>query len=140
MQLLEYPLWMVQQALSALSYFWPITLVLVVPFVATLALKSPFISSKAKLCPRHLSVFLPLAATGLILIWGTVMAHSGVSLSLWPGHVVQALLILQFIASIWAVWLMKGYRLFSTFAVTLELWFALACAFIAYMSVTGDWL
>lgn len=143
MQLFEYPLWLVQQALSTLSYFWPITLVLVVPFVITLALKSPFFGSKARFCPRHLAVFLPMAVTVLILVWGTVMKHPTDSQSFgpgWPSHIILGLFTIQIIVSIGVVRFMKGYRLFSTFTVLLELWFALACAFIADMSVTGNWL
>jgi hypothetical protein len=90
-----------------------------------------------------LLIFLPLVFALLTLVWGTIMQHPSDSPNLapgWPGHVLQALFIAQLAASIWVVWLMKGYRLFSIFAVMLELWFALGCAFVAGMSVTGDWL
>ncbi len=88
-------------------------------------------------------IFSPLAVTLLILLWGAVMEHPGTSQSLaptWPSYVVLALLIVQALVSIWVVWAMKGYRWFSAFTVALEQWFALACAFVAGMSVTGDWL
>jgi hypothetical protein len=143
MQYLEYPLWLAEQAFSALYYFWPITLALVIPFLITLALKSPFTHPKTNFYLRHISVLIPLAVTLLILVWGTVMKYPGDSRNLapiWPSCVVLALLIVQLFASIGVVWLMKGYRLFSVFTVVLELYFALACAFMAYMSVSGDWL
>ena len=143
MQYLEPPLWLAQQAWGAICYFWPVTLGLAIPFVITLALKSPFIGREAKFCLRHLSVLLPMTMTLLILILGTAMEHTSDSQSLapnWPADVVQSLLAIQFVASIWAVWFMKGYRLFSLFTVMLELWFALACTFVASMFVTGDWL
>jgi hypothetical protein len=143
MQYLEYPLWLAQQAFNVLCYFWPVTLALIIPFVITLAFRSPFVGPGSKFSRRHLSVFLPMTATLLILFWGAVMKHPGDSPNLgpsWPGYIVQALFFVQLAASIWAVWLMKGYRLFSIFTVVLELWFALACAFIAGMSVTRDWL
>jgi hypothetical protein len=143
MQYLQYLIWLAEQAMSALFYFWPVTLALVIPFIITLALKSPFMGSEPKFCRRHLSVFLPLAVTLLILVWGTVMEHPSDSQSLapsWPSYVVDALLIIQLLVSIWVVWFMKGYRWFSVFTVVLEQWFALACAFVAGMSVTGDWL
>ena len=74
---------------------------------------------------------------------GAVMEHPGTSQTLapsWPSYVVLALLIVQLIVSIWVVWRMKGYRLFSAFTVALEQWFGVACAVVAAMSVTGDWL
>lgn len=143
MQYLEYPLWLAAQAMSALLYFWPFTLALTIPFVVTLMLKSPFMGIENKVCRHHLSVFLPLAVTLLILVWGTVMKCPDDSQSLapnWPSYVITALLIIQLIIGIWVIWFMKGYRLFSTFTVALELWFTLACAFVAGMSVTDDWL
>jgi hypothetical protein len=74
---------------------------------------------------------------------GAVMAHPSTSQSLapsWPSYVVLALLIVQLLVSIWVVWMMRDYRWFSAFTVALEQWFGLACAFVAGMSVTGDWL
>jgi hypothetical protein len=143
MQYLEYPLWLAEQAFSALCYFWPVTLALLIPFVIALALKSPFVGPRSKFSRRHLLVFLPMTVTLLILVLGAVMEHPGDSPNLapnWPGYVVQALFFAQMATSIWVVWQMKGYRLFSIFTVMLELWLALACTFIAGMSVTGDWL
>jgi hypothetical protein len=136
MRYLEYPLWLAEQAISALLYFWPVTLVLAVAFAIALALKSPFTIS-GSFRRRHLSVFLPLLVTLLILIWGTVMHDSQTS---WPDYIVDALVITQFSVGIWVIWFMKGYRWFSVFAVALQQWLGLACAFVAGMSVTGDWL
>ncbi len=129
--------------MSDLIYYWPVTLTLVAGFVLTLAVRSPLIGSGSSFRRRHLVILSPLAVTLLILIWGSVMQHPSTSQSLapsWPGYVVLALLIIQLIVGIWVVWAMKGYRWFSAFTVALEQWFGLACAFVAGMSVTGDWL
>jgi hypothetical protein len=71
------------------------------------------------------------------------MEHPSTSQSVapsWPSYVVLALLIVQALVSLWVIWTMKGYRWFSAFIVALEQWFGLGCAFVAVMSVTGDWL
>ena len=138
---IQYTAWLAEQAFSALRYYWPVTVVLMAGVVTTLALKFPLLNSQFR--SRHLLIFSPLAVTLLILLWGSVMEYSNSSQSLapaWPSCVVLALLIVQALVSIWVVWAMKGYRWFSAFTVALEQWFALACAFVAGMSVTGDWL
>ena len=140
---LQYTTWLAEQAMSALLYWWPVTLTLVVGFVLTLAVYSPIVGPRAHFCRRHLLVLTPLAVVVLILVWGTAMEHpvtSPTPASSWPSYVVFALLILQLLISVWVVWAMKGYRWFSVFIVALEQWFGLACAFVASMSVTGDWL
>ena len=133
--------WLAEQAFSVLLYFWPVTVVLVAGVVATLALKFPLLRSQ--FCSRYLLIFSPLAVTLLTLLWGALMHHPSTSQTpapSWPSYVVLALLTVQILISIWVVWLMKGYRWFSAFTVMLEQWFGLACAFVAGMSVTGDWL
>jgi hypothetical protein len=143
MEHLQYAVWLLGQAISALFYFWPISLILVAGFIVTLLVRSPFIGSGSTFHRRHLVVLSPLFVTLLIIILGTVMAHPSTSQSQapsWPSYLVDAFLLIQLLVSIWVVWLMKGYRWFSVFTVGLEQWFGLACAFIAGMSVTGDWL
>ncbi|MCX6960248.1 MAG: hypothetical protein NTW91_08225 [Verrucomicrobia bacterium] len=138
---IQYIAWLGGQAFSALLYYWPVTIVLVAGAVITLALKLPLLRSQ--FCSRHLLIFSPLAVTLLILLWGALMEHPSCSQRLassWPSYVVLALLIVQLVISIWVVWFMKGYRWFSAFTVALEQWFAVACSFVAAMSVTGDWL
>ena len=138
---IQYTAWLAEQAFSALRYYWPVTVALLAGVVATLALKSPLRSSQFR--SRHLFIFSPLAVTLLILIWGAVMEHPSTSQTVapsWPSYVVLALLIVQVLVSIWVIWAMKGYRWFSAFTVALEQWFGLASAFVAAMSVTGDWL
>jgi hypothetical protein len=143
MERLLYTVWLARQAISALLYFWPVTLTLAAAFILTLALRSPLVGSESQLRRRHLLLLSPLAVTLLILCWGAAMQHPSTSQTLapsWPSHVVLALLVLQFLVSIWVVWAMKDYRWFSASTVALEQWFGLACAFVAGMSVTGDWL
>jgi hypothetical protein len=140
---LQYIAWLAEQAMSDLFYYWPVTLALVAGLVLTLAVRSPLVGFGSQFRRRHLLVLTPLAVTLLILVWGAAMEHPSTSQTLapsWPSYVVLALLIVQVLVSIWVVWAMKGYRWFSAFTVALEQWFGLACAFVAGMSVTGDWL
>jgi hypothetical protein len=141
MGFIQYFFWLAGQSLSALLYFWPITTVLCLGFCVAVIFNFPFLPFRFR--SRYLLVFIPLGISLLILFWGTIMQHpsnsphSGVA---WPSYVVNALLILQLLLSIVVVCMMKGYRWFSTSVVLLELWIGLACAFLAGMSITGDWL
>ncbi len=140
MEFFQYTLWLTKMAMSMLTYFWPITLIVVLGFLIGL-FQSIFISGWDK--PRRLLALLPLALTLLIFMWGTAMRHpiqSPDTAPAWTTHVVIALLVAQLFVSIWAVWAMKGYRLFALFAVTLGQWVGLCAAFVSTMSVTGDWL
>lgn len=140
---LQYTAWLAEQAMSALFYFWPVTLALVAGFVITLAVRSPLARPGSQFRSCHLLILSPLAVTLLILAWGALMEHPIGSQSpapSWPSYVVLALVLVQLLVSILIVYAMKGYRWFSAFAVALEQWFGLACAFVASMSVTGNWL
>lgn len=140
MNYVTYTFWLAVQSWSALRYYWPITLALVVALVAVSTFNFPF--SRSRFRRQHLLVFVPLGVSLLILIWGSVMRHSDQqSLApVWPSRVVFGLLIAQLLAATGVVCAMKGYRWFSAAAVLFEQWVGAAFAFVAGMSVTGDWL
>ena len=138
---LQYTAWLAEQSFSSLVYCWPVTLILAVGCLVTAVVKSPFRPFQFR--ARHSLILAPLLVSLLILVWGAVMEHPSDSQSLaptWPSYVVLALVVAQLLTGIYVVCVMKGNRWFSAFAVALEQWFGLACAFVAGMSVTGDWL
>lgn len=131
--------WLAEESWGTLWHFWPITLPLVAAVGVAAFFNFPFTRSRFR--PRHLLMFLPLAVSLLILVWGSIMRADQQSLAPdWPRHVIMGLLITQFLAGIGVVCALKGYRWFSAAAVLLQQWFGAACAFVAGMSVTGDWL
>ena len=133
-------LWLAEESWCALCHFWPITVTLAVAFVAASIYNFPFLSGRFR--PRHLLVLVPLVIAVFILAWGSFMrpSDSQTLAPAWSSQVVTGLLITQALAAIGVVCCMKGYRWFSLFAVLMEMWFGLACAFVATMSVTNDWL
>lgn len=138
-----YPWWLASQAVSVMFHYWQVTLPLVVGLVLALVIRLPFLGSGRNPERRHFLLLSPLAVAFLILLWGAVMEHPGTSGSRttdWPSHVILALLVVQVLVSLWVVRGLNGYRWFAVFAVALELWFGVACVFVATMSVTGNWL
>jgi hypothetical protein len=125
---------------NALCHFWPVTLALVAAVVVASVFNFPFLRSRFR--RRHLLVFLPLGVSLLILVWGSLMRHTNQQSPApdWVSRVIVGLLLAQLVSAVEVVCLLKGYRWFSTAAVLLEQWVGAAFAFVAGMSVTGDWL
>jgi drug/metabolite transporter (DMT)-like permease len=132
--------WLAEESWSALRYYWPITLALVAAVVVTSIFNFPF--ARSRFHHRYLLVLLPLGVSLLILVWGSLMRNSGQHsvAPTWPSHVILGLLVAQFLTGIGVVCALKGYRWFSAAVVLLEQWVGVAFAFVAGMSVTGDWL
>lgn len=137
---ITYILWLAEESISALRYYWPITLALVAAVVVAAIFNFPFRPSRFH--RRQLLVLLPLGVSVLILVWGSLMRYTdGQSLAPdWRQRVIDGVLIVQFLTAIGVVCALKGYRCFSAAAVLLELWVGWAFAIIATMSVTGNWL
>ena len=141
MRTISYTIWLAEQASGALLYYWGITLFLAAGLVVSLIIQAPLARGNRRL--GHLAIFVPSVITILILSFGALMAHPTDSPQFaptWPKYVVLALLVCQFLACIAVVVTMNGYRIFAAFLVGVQLWYGLACAFVAGMSVSGDWL
>jgi hypothetical protein len=136
--------WLAEQSLSMLGYFWQITLPLVIAVLAALIHQFYCMRSGFKFVKRHLLLLSPLSFSILILIWGALMEHpTGPDTPVapdWPTYVIVAFLGLQMLLSVWLVWTMKTLRWLTLFGGALQMWFSFACSFVAGMSVTGDWL
>ena len=136
-----YITWLARQAFSGLLYSWPISLILIAGLIVTAIIESPFLGSQFR--RKHLLVFAPFLICLLILVWGDVMEHPSGSQSLgpaWAGYFTLGLFAFQCLIGIYTIYLMKGFRWISTFIILLQLWFGFWCAFVAAMSISGDWL
>ena len=132
--------WLAEEAWGLLCHFWPVTLAIVATVVVTSVFNFPFLRSRFR--RRHLLVFLPLGVSLLILVWGSLMRHTGQQGPApdWVSRVIDGLLVAQLVSAIGVVCVLKGYRWFAAAAVLLEQWVGVAFASVAGMSVTGDWL
>ena len=141
--MLFYFFWLAGQAFSVLTHYWVVSVTLIAGMAASVLLQYFFFTPK-RWCVRHLFVFVPLSVSVVILLLGTVFDKNIVSArfvsEMWVIGLIWSLVIVQVVVSICVVWAMKGVRWFSVFATGLQLFFALGCAFVSVMSVTGDWL
>lgn len=129
-----------RQMWSALTWFMPVTTGLLVLFLAAIAHVHAW--RRATWRARELLVLLPFVTWLLLLVWGTFMRHEN-SQTLaphWPSYVVGAVLLSHIPVSALVIWKTRGVRLVAGASSLLAGWCALCAAFIAGMSVTGDWL
>ena len=133
MNTIRYVLWLAEQALDGPFYYWPITAIIVAGLALTSIFNFPFI--RPRFCQQHFLLFVPLGFSLVILAWGALMKNQP-----WADLVIHVLFAFQLLASIYAIYKLKGYRWFALFFILLQLWFNLFFAFVAVMSATGDWL
>ncbi|HEX7860755.1 MAG TPA: hypothetical protein VF773_10540 [Verrucomicrobiae bacterium] len=139
MELIRNYFWLAEQAFSVLTHYWGVTAILTVGFLAMVVIKVAKRDNDWR--ARQLIVFVPLAIAFSKLLWGALMRSPGTgSRPDWTFQVILILLAAQFLASVWVIWKMKGFRWIALFAVALQFWFGLGSAFVAGMSITGDWL
>ena len=137
---IDYTIWLAKESGEALSYYWPITVCLIGAVILTGVYNFPFLPGRFR--NRHLLMFSPLVVAFLTLAWGSIMRHESLDRLApdWPADIIAILLVIELLLSGGVILALKGYRWFVTSVVLLELWIGLAFAFIAVMSVSGDWL
>ena len=93
--------------------------------------------------PKELLVFFPLLATLLLSICGTVFSkgdHSERPEDLWIAGFIHLLLFLNFLASGWIMWRLKGLRIYASAMLISLSCFTLLAWFEALMSISNSWL
>ena len=118
-----------------------ITIALAVAVVISFGLNGPVRKGQFRI--RQLFLLTPLLLTAAIIIWGVILHHDTSSQTLaprWPTYIIDSLLILHLPLAVVLVRQTRGHRWFASCVIALELWFSLCAAFVAGMSVTGDWL
>ncbi len=126
--------------MALLMYHWPVTLGLLVGMALATFFNNPFRKSRVR--RQHWLVFAPLGVTLLTVAWGGLMWHENSQTASpdWPQHVILGLFFLQLALAVGVVCMLQGYRWFALAAVLFEQWICLACAFVASMAVSGDWI
>ena len=125
--------WLGSLAFSGIIYYWPITLLLLA-FVVSSGL---FAARKHSLNfgKIYLLLFIPFLSSPVLWILGAYFREQPQCLKF-----IQATFIAFIATSVVLIALSKAARLFVTAVVLLLLWGGLMSAFVAGMSVTGDWL
>ena len=136
----RYFLWLADQALGGLLYFWPLTLGLTVLVVATLV----GVVRRRDLTVRNvLWSVTPVMIPAALIAWGVVFRDVGLDDDLqltWESRAVYALLLAQLPVSTVAVWRAVSARLFAAALSALIAHYSFWAAFVAGMSVTNDWI
>jgi hypothetical protein len=142
----DYLLWLAGQAADGILWAWPISLFLVLSLLSALFRER----SSLRQCLRPsvawqlLLILNPIA----LLLLGAVFACEDCSPSalgqgnrhLWAMRLADFLLVGQIAVAAWCVWKGKPCRLAMGAAHLLLLWCTFWAAFMAGMSMSGDWL
>ena len=127
--------WLAMQSISGMVYFFPATATVVVVSLTAIILNRPSRNEKYRYLPLALFLF-PL----IYLLYGFVFASKWSDAPTWAGYDIFLLLFIQLVVSIGVIVRMKGLRLYAFGISLLAAYVGLSFAFIAGMSVTGDWL
>ena len=132
-------LWLTKEAMAWPVGLWPITLALVVLVIVAMVFRSPFrVTEYAR---WGAVVLAPFLLTVVILLFGAVFRHDGLTdAPAWRGTVLVLPLFAHFPACIILAYHLPKWRWFIYALSLLQAWVSLWAAFIASMSVTGDWL
>ena len=133
--------WLAQQTLGGCLYFWQLGLILLLSSILALIFNKQF---KSKLINKK--IFLVLTSfifTLLILLVGTVFQKDNSLLNVSANIaeiVLMSIAAVQIIYSLYLIWLLKGFMLFTLLFSLLIIYISLWACFVASMSVSGDWL
>jgi len=137
---IKYLFWLVMQTGLSISYYWKISLPLLIITLLALLLNNPF--KHKSLTQQNLLLLIPFAITVMIFLIGTILAHND-SQSLpprWPAYLLIGIASLHLPLGSFLVWKMKGFRLGTIALNIFQMLLSLCALFVATMSVTGDWL
>lgn len=116
--------------LDGLLYTWPITLLLILLVIAAGVVGIKRGANARQLC----TPFAPLVAPVVLLVFGVMFGNTGNDQILY-GAVFGFLFL-----AVYAIWKAQGMRLYALAAVSLIAHITFWSAFVAAMSISGDWL
>src|ERR1700690_2508905 len=134
---IKYFFWLILQTGLSISYYWKISLPLLIIALLTLLLNNPFKSKS--FTQQNLLLLMPFVITLMIFLTGTILAHND-SHSLppkWPAYLLIGMASLHLPLGGFLVWKMKDFRLGTIALNIFQMLLSLCALFIATMSVTG---
>ncbi len=131
-----------QQALDLVEYFWPITLLLAIAWVWSLAVMEP-VPNGSRLRILCLGCLPPFAFPFAILVFGAIFVSEppiGVEAPVFPRCIITALLLAELPLAV-----LMSFRWGKRWPAIATSWvcagyLSLAAGLISTMSVTGIWL
>jgi hypothetical protein len=136
-------LWLLGQGVMlAISYGGLVTLGLLV--LGAIALRCALVKNEAQLKRGSLWAWSPALTTIGIACIGSrferTWAVGGTPEASTAGWAIAVLLSIGLILGVFAVFRSTGLRFLVASVVALELWYSIVVAFVANMSITGDWI
>ncbi len=133
-------LWMVEQAWSAVVYFWVVSIPLFMVACAAVAASIRRLAHSGWQTCAWLSA--PFAMPLVVLTWGTAMGHTGASVAApqWTSYVLGALLVVGVLLFTLCIWRSAGFRWLAFGLSLFAAWLTCCSAFVAGMSLANDWL
>ncbi len=131
--------WLADQAFGWLTYFWPITLPLLLLLILAAAANWPFTSLRFR--PAYLLILSPLVISLLVLLCGAIFEHNSnapIGIPAWPGCLIYGLFIGQLALAIAIIIRLRGLRFFAIAIMLWQLWITVACGLVAGIAVSGD--
>lgn len=116
--------------LDGLLYTWPITLILILLVIAAGVVGIKRGANARQLC----TPFVPFVAPVVLLALGVIFRNAG------NDQVLYGAIFGFLVLAIYATWKAQGMRLYALAAVSLIAHITFWSAFVASMSISGDWL
>lgn len=136
--------WFASQAFGGLTYFWPVTLCILVAIPVT-AIKY-FRVEKVRFSFRYLFIFTPLLliianlSIGVFLPFSYVNNQGASKPPSWPSSLIMILFWVQILLGSIIGYKLREIRWLAVAIIVLQVWYALHCSFLATMSVIGNWI
>ena len=137
----SYFLWLGEQTFSGILYSW-FALTLIAIFCVVAIFNNPY--KKRPVSPHTILIWAPFLLSVTILAVGALFRHdyaqTPVKPSVWPQYTVLALFLAHLPVAGYFLYSMQKFRWFAASVSSLQIYLSFWAAFVATMSVTGDWL
>lgn len=138
----SYFLWLGEQTLSGVRYSWLVALAISAAFCAAAIVNNPY--KKKPVDSRTIVLWAPILLPVAILAVGDIFRHdytqNQAKPSEWPQYAVIGLFLAHLPITGYFLYSLRGFRWFATTVSLVQIYLSYWAAFVASMSVTGDWL
>ena len=138
MNRVQYFMFLSEQTLSFMLYFWYVSLGLLIACLVASVLNNPF--NRRHYHIRNWFVFSPILITFSFLMVGTIFEYHAVKPSVLPRILNITLGLLQLSLSGILIWKLSRIRWFTFTVNLLILWCSLWAYFLTAMSISGVWV
>ena len=138
----RYILWLGEQTLSGIRYSQFVALAIGAAFCVTAIFNNPY--KKRPINIQAMLLWVPILLPVVILMVGGIYRHDYAqnpgTPSRWPQYVVISLFLVHLPIAGYFLYSMPRFRWFASSVSLAQIYLSYWAAFVASMSVTGDWL